>query len=366
MKNQKNIVKGILRYFLERSLNLRFDICTCEKCKEKMLKYLLAKFPPVYVAADDSDYSDIEKDVTKKYLKQIFLELNNAINYVSKRLPHPLEEDKEKSLENLLQMIKKDRGVDFGRYRRELLKRRIAIRMVANKIKSYTEYLKILAENPHEYEKLFETLTINVSEFFRDPPVWKEIRKILTKIIQINKIKEKPVTFWSAACAKGEEPYSLAILIRELGDMGIPLKIYATDIDKESLMQGKKGVYSKEVVSKAIRNTTEEGIVFDVQKYFVFKDGMYYVKDDVRNLVEFKYLDLTSSEYLNGMDMILCRNVFIYFTKPLQEQILDKFYRCLNSEGYLVTGETESLLADARTIFKEVGGRSRIYQKIGG
>lgn len=362
--SKKNILENILKDFLERSLVLKFDICKCPKCKTAMMSYLLSKFDPVYVETNDPNYRAIEKELSTKYIKDMFIEVKNAIDMASKNMSHPVDTNKEKEFDMLLEYIRKTRGVDFSQYFRGILKRRIALRLVANKVSSYSEYLKVLVENPNEFEKLFDVLTINVSEFFRDYPVWKIIKKNLRKIINDKNAKGEPIKIWSAGCAKGEEPYSLAILAKEINNINVPFRIYATDIDKESLAHARRGVYEASYLELTMKNILKKAFFVNLLNYFVLKNGEYHIKNEVKELVEFSYLDLTSTEYLSNVDMILCRNVFIYFTKPLQEQIVDNFYRSLNENGYLIIGKTETILPESKVVFKEVDRYNRIYQKI--
>ena len=361
MGNVKNVMEGVLSYFLDRNLGLRFDICTCEQCKALMLKKLAAAFPPVFLDSDDPQYRVMEKELSRKNLSEMFSSINRVISEVSEHPPHSSEEDKEKALDGLINRIRDDRGVDFSGYRRPILKRRIALRLMANKVNSYAEYLSVIAGNPHEYEALFEALTINVSEFFRDPYVWMTIKDIMQEIIERNVRENKPTVLWSAGCAHGEEPYSLAIIAREINNFKMPVKIYATDIDQYSLNRAREGVYDS---MNTIRNVLKGFFNFNFDKYFSFRDGRYYVSDSLKELVEVKYLDLTALDYIGNVDMILCRNVFIYFDKALQEQSVDRFYRSLKPKGYLIVGETENLVPEARLVFKETKTHSRIYQKI--
>jgi len=361
MDSGENLVQGVLAYFLERNLALRFDICTCHRCKAEMLKLLVASFPVIIADKNAPNYRVLERDFIKKNLADIFTAINKVIGEVSQNLPHSVEDDKEKSLENLITKIREDRGVDFSGYRRPILKRRIALRLVANKVNSYRDYLTILANNTQEYELLFEALTINVSEFFRDPYVWMTIRDLMASIITRNAAINKPTVIWSAGCAHGEEPYSLAILAREINNFKTPIKIYATDIDSDSLRRAQEGSYDS---MNTIRNVLKGYFHFELEKYFSFRDGKYWVNDSLKEIVELRYLDLTSNDYIKNVDMILCRNVFIYFNKALQEQSVDKFYRSLNPNGYLIIGETENLVSEARLVFKETKNHSRVYQRI--
>lgn len=364
MGEPTNIFEDILYSFLERSLGLKFDICTCQQCKKKMMRYLLPKFLPYYISVDNPKYQDIQLSLIRRHSKRIFYEVKNAIDEVSKNMPHPLEEDKDKAFEHLLRQIKKDRGIDLSQYFKTILKRRVALRMVAAGVSSYMDYLKILSTDCGEYEKLFTVLTINVSDFFRDPPVWIKIKEILALLTQRSSQTKKPLTIWSAGCAKGEEPYSMAMLINELNTEHVPTVIHATDVDQECLAQARVGAYEGRTVDRAIENAEKEKALVNALDYFILKDYKYYIKDEIRTFVKFSYLDLTSMKYIENVDMIVCRNVFIYFTKPLQEQILDKFYRALNEGGYLIIGQSETLPPEAKSVFRTIDSLTRIFQKL--
>lgn len=365
MNGKKNIFIDISNSFLERVLSLRFDICTCSRCRGAMLKQLIAQFPPCYVDRDNPHYVEIEREYMSKHFAKLFEEVNNVIDDVSRNLPHPVEEDKEQAFDNLLRKIREDRGIDFTQYRRNILKRRIAPRLFVHHVKSYTEYLEVLARDPQEYEKMYDVLTINVTSFFRDPPVWRGIRVILREVIQECNYKKEPVRIWSAGCSSGEEPYSLAIFVRELSNIGVPLTIYATDIDRGSLEIARRGVYDSSQFMKAMNNLAKEHFIFNFRNYFDSGDGFFRAKDTLKELIDFRHLNLTSQDTINDVHIILCRNVFIYFTKPLQERIVDKFYRVLKQGGYFIIGNTETLVSEARAIFNEVDSLNRIYKKIG-
>lgn len=360
---KKNILEEYLRDYLDRNLHLKFDICTCTLCRQKMIEYLLAKIKPVYVEEKDPDYEKKEIQAVRDNLKLIFEETTKAIDNVNDNPPHSLDSDREQAFSDLLDKIREARGVDFGQYHKAILKRRIALRLVANMVTSYTEYLKVLARNPGEYDRLFDAFTINVSEFFRDPDIWLTLKDLIKKGIQQSNLKKRPLVIWSAACAGGEEPYSLAIIARFLDSQHQSVKIIASDIDCTVLDRAQKGYYKPEQIAKAAGSSAIiKGL--DIYSYFVSKPEGYCVRDFVKQIVEFRRLDLNSLDYLKEVDIILCRNVFIYFTKPLQEQIVDKFYRALNSDGYLVIGKTETLVAEAKLIFQEIDIGHKIYQKI--
>ncbi len=354
MSKQVNIFEETVKDLIDRTTGLRFDICRCDLCKKAMMDMVLKNLPVFFVDPDHFKYKEITKKVNSAYFKRIIQETTKAIAYVSKNPPHKIEQDHEVGFNQLLERIYQDRGLDFSRYHRNILKRRVALRLRARNLNSYREYLSILADDPDEYKKLFDVLTINVSEFFRDLTVWEAIRKILNrKLLRENQTAK--VKIWSAGCAKGEEAYSLSILVEEIGPKN-PVEIYATDIDTASISDAQKGEYDPH----RLKNVSDAFL----KKYFEYKgEGKYLVKDQIKRRVIFKKQDLINDNFLPGMDLILCRNVFIYFTKPLQETILNKFYHSLKDNGYLVIGKAETILSEAKLIFKEADIDNRIYQK---
>ncbi len=329
-----------------------------------MMVHLLAFFPPRYVDTDDPKYNEISQKVAKEKFKDIFTEVNRTIDRVSRNLPHAAEENREEEFDMLLEKIRADRGVDFTQYHRNILKRRIAPRLHANNVRSYAEYLEVLARKPEEYAALYDVFTINVSSFFRDPPVWRGIKTILKSVIRECNEKNEPVRIWSAGCAQGQEPYSLAILALELDDIRVPFKIIATDIDRQSLEKARKGEYAAYDMTKAMKYLTKDLFVIDLEKYFDVCGELWRVQARVKKMIEFGTLNLISDKTIEDPHIILCRNVFIYFTKPLQERIVDKFYRSLRPEGYFVIGNTETLVTEAKPVFREIDAMNRIYQKI--
>ena len=207
-----------------------------------------------------------------------------------------------------------------------------------------------------------------MTEFFRDSEAWEVLsKKVLAEIIRqkIENRKEnedlKPVLqIWSAGCATGQEAYSAAILLdrllkNKMDDLKVD--IWGTDIDRESLLKAQQAEYKPDVL---------KGVSQDIlNKYFDF-DGDFMVKYYIKDRVHFKSQDLVLDEPLRQMDLILCRNVAIYFERPLQEKIFMDFYNGLNEEGYLFLGKAETLIGPAQEKFKTVDRSWRIYQKTPG
>lgn len=265
----------------------------------------------------------------------------------------------------LLNKVLKKRNIDFARYNPEMIKRRVAIRLAATRTKTYGDYAKILDANPDEYKKLLDDLTINVSHFFRNPLTFELIDKIvLPDLISFKQKKgDNMIRVWCAGCSTGEEPYSMAILLLEL--LGKQIKnynvtIYATDIDNEVLRKAKIGEYQEDSILKV-----KKGLL---DKYFYY-DGSYKIKEVVKEQVDFSYHDLSSERSVAptrsvfaNFDLILCRNVIIYFSKELQEDVLNNFKCTLNKEGYLVLGEVETLPDDMQDNFVCIDNYNNIYQ----
>jgi len=165
--NSRNIMEDITRKYLDEMLSMRFDICTCETCKQAIIAFALTRISPKYVLNDSEYLEKIIKQVRTEHSTLILKELGTAIRTITANPRHQESQDREHAYHLLMKQIKDDRGVDFSHYRDRVLKRRIALRMRAKKVRTYPEYLQVLTHNPEEYEVLFEVLTINVSSFFR-------------------------------------------------------------------------------------------------------------------------------------------------------------------------------------------------------
>jgi len=354
----KNIIEDIAADLLKVVLTLRYDICTCELCKNDMLAYVLSRIPAKYVTTEEESLRAIFEQTRIENQAQIARELIKAIEIVSENPPHQIKENREESFTLLLNKIFQDRGLDFRHYRRALLKRRIALRMRANNLDSYSKYLRLLINKPDEYDKLFEVLTINVSEFFRDPDVWNSVRVLLENLIKAKKKNNNySIKMWSAGCANGEEAYSAAIIVKELlkADKQFSVKIWGTDIDHKCIQAAQIADFNKE----ALKNVKPEYL----KTSFESIGGRYRLNKEIKDLVEFKCLDLITAEHLEGMDVVFCRNVFIYFNRSLQEMLLMKLYKSLQTGGYLIMGKVETILREAKEIFTEINFHERIYQK---
>lgn len=267
----------------------------------------------------------------------------------------------DKQLIQLLTVVHDKKGFDFTQYKEATITRRINSRLQRLGLDSYDDYIKIIESDPVELNELVSALSINVTDFFRNPESFEAIEKIvIPRVIYSKKEHQhKIIRVWSCGCSTGDEPYSLAMLLLEkLGPAkdNFILKIIGTDIDEDALKQAKDMVYSKSKLK-----VFEPGML---KKYFdQIDDDSFKLKNILKNSVQFKHQDVNRGDPVRHCDIILCRNLLIYFNKELQEETLLKFYECLEPGGFLVLGMVESLVGTAINYFEMVDNRLRIYRK---
>ncbi len=269
--------------------------------------------------------------------------------------------DNEVDFKFILDKIQRNKGADFSHYRTGTLKRRIDSRLRQAGCKDYSDYIIYLNKNPEEYDNLISAITINVTEFFRNPETFDVLKnKVIPEIVRVKRGQSKKVIrAWSAGTSNGEEAYSLAILFLEILQENIAdfnIVVYGTDVDPVCIEKGKAGIYTT--------GNTKEINKERLGKYFDKRGENYEVNDSVKKLTRFMAHNLVSDEFMKHLDLILCRNVVIYFTKPLQEMVYNNFSRVLNKEGFLVLGKVESLWGFAQKDFKALDNRERIYRKV--
>jgi two-component system CheB/CheR fusion protein len=266
------------------------------------------------------------------------------------------------ALDLLLEKVYRDSGYDFREYKRGTVTRRLQRRLYATGVRTYLEYMRFLDTHPEEYQRLADDLTIKVSGFFRSPYTFQQVAGlVLPELISHKRTRgQQSLNVWSAACARGEEPYSIAILLAEflrlrLGDFDIA--IYATDISASALAEAQTGTYKNiEGISDAI-----------LESYFNHRGEGYIVRSDIRQMVKFSHFDLASTKIppFTNLDCIFCCNVLIYLQKQLQERVLDMLYNSLATPGYLVLGEAETPTDSLRGKLECLDAKARIYKKNG-
>lgn len=224
--------------------------------------------------------------------------------------------------------------INLNAYKERQMKRRIDALIAKHKINSYNVYIDTLKKNPIMYEEFINYLTINVSEFYRNPEQWNLLEKDVLPYL-FNKFGNS-IKIWSAACSTGDEPYSLVMLLSKFMPLS-KIKIIATDIDKQVLEKARLGLYNV----KSLKALPDEFI----KKHFnEINDKTYQISDSIKACVEFRQHNLLKDDYPNNCDLIVCRNVLIYFTEEAKVDIYKKFNGSLKKDGILFVGSTEQII----------------------
>jgi len=247
--------------------------------------------------------------------------------------------------------MKRSFALDLDSYKEAQLKRRLEAFLARHKT-DYDAYFRRLLANKAEIKEFVDFLTINVSEFFRDPKLFAVLeREVLPGLLARRRI----LRLWSAACANGAEPYSLAILLEELTP-GRRHRILATDIDQEVLEKAREAVFGPE----SLRNVDERRLA----RFFTGEAGQKRtLAGDIRERVEFRRHDLLKDPFERDFDLIACRNVLIYFTRDAQNELFQKFSRSLAPGGFLFIGGSEMILRYQELGLDRVG--TCLYTRVG-
>ncbi|SHF56770.1 CheR family methyltransferase [Ornithinibacillus halophilus] len=227
--------------------------------------------------------------------------------------------------------IKQKLGIDLTYYKEAQMKRRLTSLREKRGYRDFFTYYSALIQNNNLMDEFVDRITINVSEFYRNPKRWDVLKNDVIPTLVKNKDK---LSIWSAACSTGEEPYSISMLMNEYFP-SVNTSILASDIDDNVLNKAKQGIYSEQSL-KDLPNHLKN-------KYFTTQNGLYYVDSSIKRKVRFKKHDLLRDNYPNHIDLILCRNVLIYFTDPAKDKIYNNFSSSLSPEGVLFVGSTEQI-----------------------
>lgn len=259
----------------------------------------------------------------------------------------------------LIQKIAAERGFACASYKQRCLRRRIAVRMRARAVHTYADYMRVLDADPDEYDRLVDTLTINVTKLFRNWDVYEAVAR--TVVPSVWERGTDRMRVWSAGCASGEEPYSIGALFhrharerRELERLS-HLEILATDIDARVLDIARRATYDE----AAFADTPP-----DLRARYFTAGTPATVVPDVKALITFARHDLLRDPApRRDLDLIVCRNVIIYFDRDSQERLFERFVDALAPGGFLVLGKVETLLGSARAALESVEPRARIFRR---
>jgi len=268
-----------------------------------------------------------------------------------------LPEDDPEGFAALVHKVLREHGFDLAQYKPNYLRRRVAVRMRAIGATSYQGYLERMDES--EFRLLHDRITIHVTEFFRDAEAFELLRKEVLPALGARLAREgaQEAWAWSAGCSTGEEPYSLAMMMDEaLSPLGLAPRILATDIDQAVLEKARRGIYP----AKDVRGLKEAW-----KRRYVHEraDDRLEIDGALRRMVSFREHHLLAAPPPKGMDLILCRNVMIYFSKEQHQPLFSAFHKALNPGGILVLGKTESMMGRAREGFSCLSARERVYQR---
>jgi chemotaxis methyl-accepting protein methylase len=259
----------------------------------------------------------------------------------------------------LVAQIVRARGMDCSAYKESCLRRRLAVRMRARGVHTYADYAQVLERDGAEYDRLVDALTINVTKLYRNRETWDTLAA--QQLPSLWDARGGAVRSWSAGCATGEEPYSLAILLLEAArTRGVPLpdgaRVDATDLDPGALARAEAGSY---------RAPAFEELPAELAARYFSGAEPRTVLPAVRQRVRFRRHDLLRERPpAPPYDLILCRNVVIYFDRANQERLFDLFADALVPEGCLVLGKVETLFGAARARFRLDDARERIYRRL--
>ncbi len=264
-------------------------------------------------------------------------------------------------LRRITELVKEQYRYDFTNYAMSSFRRRILRIMELYKFGSADLLIKRLKEDKSFFDEFISEITVNVTEMFRDPSFWRELRDNVIPNILLN---HNTISIWHAGCSSGEEVFSMAILLKEMGILH-KAKIIATDIDKVILDKAKMGHYSMKNMELNEKNYIRFEGKGNFKSYFTEQNGKAVMDKSLIDNVSFREHDLVQGVVFNKFDLILCRNVMIYFNQNLQNEVLKKHHESLFKYGYLVIGSKESLIwCEIANKFIVVNNEEKIYKKI--
>ncbi len=230
-------------------------------------------------------------------------------------------------------LIRRKIGVNLDLYKEAQMKRRLTSLRNQKGYSTFADYFKALDQDQELLNEFVDRITINVSEFYRNPKRWEVLHQTIFPLL-LKEHRNQPLTIWSAACSTGEEPYSVAMMMNTY----FPeenVRIIATDIDEGALEKAKAGIYQKNALKDLPRVLQK--------KYFTEKHHLFHIDPKIKNMVTFKKHNLLADTYPKEVHLIICRNVLIYFTDDAKEQIYHNFSKSLTNNGVLFVGSTEQI-----------------------
>jgi two-component system, chemotaxis family, CheB/CheR fusion protein len=261
--------------------------------------------------------------------------------------------------QKILMLVRANTKHDFSHYKQTTIRRRISRRMAVHRLNDISDYFRYLQQNPAEIQTLFKDLVICVTSFFRDPEAFQVLEaKVIPEILALHP-GDQPIRVWVPGCGTGEEALSIAIILEEAMErinQRLSVQIFATDIDADAIERARGGAYPESIAA----DVSPERL----KKFFLKKNGVYQIKQEIRDMVVYAVQNLISDPPFSRLDLISCRNVLIYLDNDLQKQIMSLFHFTLISRGYLFLGPSETIGA-AADLFGPVDVKWKIFQRKG-
>ena len=248
-----------------------------------------------------------------------------------------LEVLNDNDYEQFRKVIYDECGITFSATNRSILDSRIKDLLRRKNLQTPAEYMDLVLKNPDEMKEMLDSVTTNLTRFFRNQPHFDAFINYVIPAVIENKKKgvDRTIRVWSAGCSTGEEPYTIAMILKEIVPLGFDFKVTASDISLKSLMVGQQGFYADNKVDGIPAN--------DLEKYFTKVEGGYQVKKELQDTIHFDYHNLKNDSGARNLDVVFCRNVLIYFDEAAQRAVIDRFWDAMAPQSYLFIGHSESL-----------------------
>ena len=315
-----------------------------------------AKFDSMPTSAIEAGLADVIAPVEELPLKiASYLKYKPSID----RSEPALTEKTQSSFEKVMIMLRSKTGHDFSLYKKTTVYRRLERRMGIHQINNIATYVRLLQENSQELELLYKELLIGVTNFFRDPEAWEQLKTEALPELLVGDEKQA-LRAWVPGCATGEEAYTLAIIFKEMVEMIKPtqelsLQIFATDISQEAINKAREALYPANISADVSPERLE--------RYFVQVESGFQVAKSVREMVVFAQQNIIMDPPFTKLNILSCRNLLIYLTPELQKKIIPLFHYSLKSGGFLLLGNAETV-GSFTNLFEPLSGKSRLYRRL--
>ena len=315
-----------------------------------------AKFDAMPRSAIDAGLADIVAPV-EELPGKIIAYLQHAPRIVPSEAA--LEDKTQNALEKAIILLRAQTGQDFSLYKRNTLHRRIERRMGIHQINTIAAYIRYLQESPQELDLLFKELLIGVTNFFRDPAAWEQLRTEAIPALLASRSTGRTLRAWVPGCSTGEEAYTLAIVFQEAVEQAKPrenftLQIFATDLARDAIDRARQGFFPGSIAA----NVSPERLT----RFFTKEKDGYRARKEIRDMVVFARQNLVMEPPFTKLDILSCRNLLIYLAPEVQKKLIPLFHYSLGPDGLLFLGNSESI-GDFTDLFAHLSGKSRIYRR---